>query len=201
MSMIEEYIATAKRGRWAMLGAAVKNMAKISMKVREGYEPGATYSGDFRALTQGAHFEWLEGSDSNYKVIFVAPDDSIDFASINSMTVTGALDYLARYCAEHTIPEWDDFVKWFDSKWSTYGQYMANARFTICGKTASRIASYTNPNSRAAIWFAWLYANAVNAGCSTVQMSSYHPTTYRYSLPMTISLGSTSISINLLLTY
>lgn len=193
MSLLEELAATAKRGTWQAIGRTVRDVARMRLN--------SQYDADFSAATEGAFFAWLEGGQSdNYRLLLVAPDDSINWSGLASLTVTDALTYLAAYTNTHSIPGWERFVAWFDDKFAIYGAYVTGV--SICGRSAGAMPTYSNPQHSVSVWWTWLLSCAVNAGCSSVYLNGYKEGNYRYTLPMVIAVGgnATHVALDLILT-
>jgi hypothetical protein len=193
--MLAEYMATAKRGTWTQAAQTAKAIAKLRLTHIRTSQDYTELSTEFAARTEGAFYVRLEGA-ALYGVMLVAPDNSINFSGLASMSVVDAMDYLRAYNATSEIPGWKDYVTWFDEKYALYGAYVTGV--TLCGNTTSNVPSYSNPSHSVSVWFDWLRQCAINADCSNVSMGSYRPSANKYSLPMVINPGSSlTRSLNL----
>ena len=178
--MFEEYCETAKRGTWRKIGGVLRNLASFTA---HGITLGGEYACDFHSLTAGGFFVRLESPNStHYHLILVAPDNSLNWASISSMTVQGAIEYLRDYTAQYNIPYWRRFVEWFDGVYARYGGVIVRA--FVCNHEPSYIPSYSNPNHEVSVWFAWLAQIGQLAGLSSERAADYKVSDYQYNIPL-----------------
>ena len=181
---LARYCKTAKRGTWQKLGSTIKTLKKINFD---------SYVCDFSTRTDGSFFVLAEGL-TEYELLLVAPDDSINITAMGSMTCLNALRYVSTYISAHDIPGWVEFVEWFDGKYSTFGGMISSA--TICGCSVSSIPSYSNPTHDVATWFTWIITCGERAsGFDLTQMSDYRENSTTFSLPLT--LGAAGLTINM----
>jgi hypothetical protein len=133
-----------------------------------------------------------EGIDVGYRMILVAPDNSIDFTALSSMSVVGALNSVQQYVADTPIPGWDGFVNWMNNNMGDYPGYASGA--TVCGKDAGRLPSWPRNPSQADV-FAWFAQVALNAGCDSVAASGYMVGSNKISIPITVTAIGRTISL------
>lgn len=182
---LARYLATAKRGTWTALVGAVKTLTRLTFNGRVC---------DFSTKEDGSFFVLGEGA-TQYELLLVAPDDSLDWPSLASMSVLDLLVYLEAYTNDHEIPGWTSFVRWFDSKYSVYGGMVSSG--SICGCAVSSIPSYSNPAHSVQVWFDWVLQLGQNAaGLNSVSLSGYRDSAYQYGLPMIINT-TTGVSVSM----
>ena len=189
--MLAEWMATAKHGTWEAIGKPMKELLKLYLtninSTNQGLHDEYT---EFETLTDGGYF--VRGLRA--ALVLVAPDSMAGFYnSLADMSVLNATAALRDYTEDTPLAGWDRFTQWFDGVYSTYGAFISS--ISICGKQASSIPRYSNPNHTATEWFAWLYNCGLQAnGLNTVYMRSYRPWAQKYSLPLELHAGSYIIS-------
>lgn len=180
--MFAEYSATAKRGTWQKIGGLVRTLTKFALA---SINIGEMYECDFHSLTEGGFYVRLESptaSSFTYYLILVAPDNSLKWASISSMTVQGAIEHLRDETKKHPITYWEEFTKWFDGKYNQYSGIITKA--TVCGRETSNIPTYSNPAHDVSVWFAWLATIGQSVYLNNLNASDYQVSDYQYSIPM-----------------
>jgi len=205
-SNIKMYMETAKRGTWQKAGDAVRALATIHLTA-----PSTTYDGngnpstvttsfncDFSCLTDGAFFIKKDGIGTGYELLLVAPDDSIDFNGLASMTLSDAMDYLSTYTSTSPVPGWNDFLTWFNNKWRTFGSYSSIITAKIVGQTVSTLPSYSATNTSQSVWFSWLKQTADNSAAKSILLGTMKSGN-KYTVPVTISAGGITANMEFVL--
>ena len=183
------HMATAKRGTW-------KNLTDLALYISKLIYN--SYTCDFSTKDDGSYFLIAEGlTGVGYKLILVAPDNSIDFSTLENTNVVNALTIVRDYVGNTPIPGWDSFVTWFGQRMRQYGGYAGSA--TVCGQTVENMPLPTFPtNATQYDTFEWLRSVAAAANCDTVAMSGYKVGTYnKFAIPVTVSAMGMTVNIQI----
>lgn len=177
---MEEYIRTAKHGTF-------KGISDAIMVLRRFVWNGS--SCDFHARTDGAFY--LTTNENTQRILLVAPDNTLDFDGMKSMTMDAALAYIITVCHSPGIPGWDEFAGWFDGLMQRYGQSLAQSlkSITVGSLTTTNIPAYTVSGTGAENFFIWLRTALISAETSTgvtLYMADYWQNNVYYSLPVTL---------------
>ena len=198
ISFPPEALVCAKTARYTALGESAVNMVRLVVNQ-------VLYK--FTARTDGAFYLRAEGSNA-YGLWLIAPDNSINFASLESMAVHDALEYLATYCDTHDIPSWIDFAEWLST--STTSEmaeivFSAVRSITVSGHTTTDIPQWSDPHGNVSVFFRWckdgMVAAETEAGV-TLQMADYKDSASKYTIPFGLTVqtkdGLESVTMNLI---
>lgn len=183
------HMATAKRGTWQKLGYTAKALALLMYN---------NLTCDFSTATDGSWFLIAEGVyTEGYRMILVAPDNSIDFTALGNTDVVSALTAIRDYVNVTPVSGWDSFVTWFGSKMRNYGGYVGSA--TVCGQTVQNMPLPSFPaNATQYDLFEWLREVAGRAGCNTVAMSDYRVDNLnKFAIPVTVTADGITVSMTI----
>lgn len=186
---VQMHMATAKRGTWQKFGDFAKVLSRLVYN---------NLNCDFSTATDGSWFLIAEGVyTEGYRMILVAPDNSLDFTELGSTNVVSALEDVRSYVAKTPIPGWDGFVTWFGTRMRNYGGYVGSA--TVCGQTVQNMPLPTFPaNATQDDLFAWLVEVAARAGCNTVAMSDYRVDNLnKFAIPVSITAAGITVSMEI----
>lgn len=176
-----EYIRTAKRGTFQDIASTVMVLRRFVWNAENC---------DFHARTDGAFY--LATGESAQRLLLVAPDNTLDFGGMKSMTVDAALAYIITVCHSPGIPGWDEFAGWFDGLIQQYGQGLAQSlqSITVGSLTTTNIPAYTVSGTGAENFFIWLRAALISAETETgvtLNMADYWLDSVSYVLPVTLT--------------
>lgn len=186
---VQMHMATAKRGTWQKLGDTAKTLARLVYN---------SLTCDFSTATDGSWFLIAEGVyTEGYRMILVAPDNSIDFTALGNTDVVSALTAIRDYVNVTPISGWNSFVTWFGSKMRNYGGYVGSA--TVCGQTVQNMPLPSFPaNATQYDLFEWLRNVADRANCGSIAMSGYRVGTLnKFALPVTVTASGITVSMEI----
>ena len=201
-SKISMYMATAKRGTWTKFGEAAKALTQLYLTAPDTTTDDSgnqetkitTFHSDFSVKTDGAFFIASDGKNLGYRLMLVAPDDHIDVSFMDSKTISDALNYLSEFTNTNPVTKWDDFLTWFNGKWTEYGQYKDFVVVQIAGSTINSTPNYNPSNTSQSVWFAWLKSCVDNSGAKNYSMSTLKKGN-GFSIPFSMSGGGTTASM------
>ena len=199
ISFPPEALVCAKTATYTPYGESALNMIRLVVNQ-------VLYK--FTAKTDGAFYLRAEGN-SGYGLWLIAPDNSIDFASMASMAVHDALEYLANYCDMHDINGWIDFAEWLSlSTTSEFAEIVFSAiqSITVSGYTTTDVPKWGDPHGNVSVFFRWckdgMVAAETEAGV-TLQMANYQDSASKFTIPFDLTVqtkdGLESVTMALIL--